>query len=219
MEERLIRLLIADDHVIVRDGLRRLLETEPDFRVVGEASNGEEAVALTRELDPDILLLDLAMPRLGGLDVIRELAAGGARVRTILLTGTIDRPEVLEAFRLGARGVVLKEQATDILFKSIRMVHAGQLWVGRDYVGELLGEAQAKGKAQVEGDVWSRFHLTRRELDIVAAVVAGSSNREIARKLSLSEQTVKHHLTSIFDKMGVSSRLEMAVFAIHHRVV
>lgn len=217
-EKEAIRILIADDHPIVRDGLRRLLETEPDFSVVGQAADGREAVKLVRELTPDILLLDLSMPRLPGLEVLRELSESAAAVRTILLAAAIEKEQIIEALQMGARGVVLKESATQLLFKSIRTVMAGQYWVGREKVSDLV--AALRGLVASGGEKPDKnFGLTRRELEIVSTIVAGYTNRDIAQKFSLSEDTVKHHLTHIFDKLGVSSRLELAMFAVNHRII
>ena len=213
-----IRILIADDHPIVRDGLRRLLETEPDFQVVGQAADGREAVKLVREVQPDILLLDLSMPRLPGLEVLRELSDSASPVRTILLAAAIEKEQIVEALQMGARGVVLKESATQLLFKGIRTVMAGQFWVGREKVSDLV--AALRGLVASGGEKPDKnFGLTRRELEIVSTIVAGYTNRDIAQKFSLSEDTVKHHLTHIFDKLGVSSRLELAMFAVNHRIV
>ncbi len=214
-----IRILIADDHPIFRDGLRRLLEAEPGLRVAGEAADGTEAVKLASQLKPDILLLDLAMPHLPGLEALRELATLSSPVRTILLTAAIEKEQIVEALQLGARGVVLKESATQILLKSIRSVMAGEYWVGRESVSDLVKALRdlmpgprARGREK-------SFGLTSRELEIVSAIVSGYVNKEIAQKFSLSEQTVKHHLSNIFDKLGVSNRLELALFAVNHRLV
>jgi DNA-binding NarL/FixJ family response regulator len=211
-----IRIVIADDHPIFRDGLRRLLEAEPDLRIVGEAADGAEAVAMVGQLQPDILLLDLAMPRVPGMDALRELASGKNPVRTILLTASVERPQIVEALQLGARGVVLKESATQVLLKSITTVMAGSYWVGRESVPDLK-ELVLENAAPEQPGV--SYGLTRREMQMVAAIVEGSSNREIAQKFNVREDTVKHHLTSIFSKLGVSTRLELAVFAIDHRLV
>jgi two-component system nitrate/nitrite response regulator NarL len=211
-----IRILIADDHPIFRDGLRRLLEAEPDLRVVGEAADGAEAVAMVGQLQPDILLLDLAMPRVPGMDALRELASGKQPVRTILLTASVERPQIVEALQLGARGVVLKESATQVLLKSITTVMAGSYWVGRESVPDLKELVLDHAAPEPAG---GNYGLTRREMQMVAAIVEGSSNREIAQKFNVREDTVKHHLTSIFSKLGVSTRLELALFAIDHRLV
>jgi DNA-binding NarL/FixJ family response regulator len=211
-----VRIVTADDHPIFRDGLRRLLESEPGFEVVGEAGTTKEALRLVAELAPDILLLDLAMPDGSGLDVLRELDLSDASVRTVLLTASADKQQMLDALRLGARGLLLKDSATALLYKCVRHVMAGQYWFGRDRMPSLIEAFRAMGGVETLPPART---LTNRELQIVAAIVEGATNRDIAARLGLSEQTVKNHLSNIFDKVGASNRLELALYAIHHKLL
>jgi len=204
MDTQRIRIVIADDHAIFRDGLRRLLATQEDFQVIGEASDGKEAIAIATDLRPDVLLLDLAMPRVPGMEVLRELAHQEVAVRTILLTAAIQPFAVTSALQLGARGIVLKASPPEMLLKSIRSVCEGQFWVGSEPITAWTRTGQASSGG---------FGLTSREIEIISAIKEGSSNREIASKLAISEETVKRHLSNIYAKLGVSSRLELAVLA------
>jgi two-component system nitrate/nitrite response regulator NarL len=212
-----IRILIADDHTIFRKGLRSLLEAEPGFVVVGEASNGEEAVSVSRSLAPDIMLLDMAMPGVSGMDALGELARAASPMKTIVLTAAIEKAEIVKALQLGAAGVVLKTCAPELLFKSVRSVMSGQHWIGREAVSDLV--KALRNYTEATAPLRPRFGLTPRELEVTSAVVSGFSNKEIAKKFALSEDTVKHHLTNIFDKVGASNRLELALFAVHHRLI
>ena len=211
------RIVIADDHPIFRDGLRRLLETEPDLKVVGEACDGAEAVKLAKQLKPDILLLDLAMPRDPGLEALREMSSASNQnaVRVILLTAAAEKNQIVEALQLGARGVVLKDSATQLLLKAIHTVMAGEYWVGRESVSNLVQYLRTLVQSSGEEARQKKFGLTPRELEIVSAVVAGYSNKETAEYFKISEDTVKHHLSNIFDKLGVSTRLKLALFAVN----
>lgn len=214
-ETQSIRVVIADDHPIFRDGLRRLLEAERDMQVVGEASDGMEAARLVAEKKPDMLLLDLVMPRQPGLETLRELATAAHPVRIVLLTAAIENAQIVEALQLGARGVVLKDSASQLLLKAMRAVVQGQYWVGRESVADLvqyLRSSVGRGERKT-------FGLTPREMQVLSCVVEGLTNREIAQRFSLSEDTVKHHLTNIFNKTGVSTRLELALFALNHRLI
>jgi len=215
MSERTVDVLIADDHPFVRLGVRTLLTAQPDFRVVGEATDGDEAIHLAQQLKPDVLVLDLAMPRLPGLDALREVTAGTASVKTILLTSAIKSRQVLEALQLGARGVVRKDAVTDDLVNAIRTVVGGQHWLGGRVVTELV-QALMELMAEAAPVAPKTFGLSPRELEVVALVVEGGTNKDFGSKLGISEETVKRHLTHIFDKAGVSSRLELAMFALNH---
>ena len=212
-----MRIVVADDHRMFREALRRLLGEQPGFAIVGEAADGDQVLELTLRLRPDILLLDFAMPGRSALQTLEALQASGAPTRVILLTAAMDRSDIITALRLGAYGVVLKESGSDLLLRAIRAVMAGQYWVGRDSVSDLVRTLNEMARSPAQTSHHD-FGLTSRELEIVAAVVAACGNREIAQKFSISEKTVKHHLTNIFNKVGVSSRVELALFAIHHNL-
>jgi two-component system nitrate/nitrite response regulator NarL len=211
----LTRILIADDHPIFRDGLKRLLESEREFKVIGEACDGVDAVKLVRQLKPEILLLDLAMPRRAGLEALREMSAEPSPARVILLTAAAEKDQIVEALQLGARGVVLKDSATQILLKSIRAVMNGEYWVGRESVSNLVQYLRGLVDSSSHDARKKNYGLTPRELEVISAVVAGYANKEIAQHFKISEDTVKHHLSNIFDKVGVSTRLELALFAVN----
>lgn len=213
-----VRILVVDDHPIFRDGLRRLLEAEPDLQVVGEAMDADEAIRLAETVRPDIILLDVAMPRVSGLEVLHTLAAPRNAPRVLILTAAIDRTDIIRALQLGARGVVLKESATGLLMQAIRIVMQGGYWVGRESVSDLLLALQSLGSDSERGAKAPDYSLTPRELQIVQLVVEAAGNKKIAEALAISEKTVKHHLTNIFEKLGVSSRLELALFAAQHRL-
>jgi DNA-binding NarL/FixJ family response regulator len=211
-----VRVLICDDHAIFRDGLRKLLENEEDLAIVGEASNGNQCIQLLTKLKPDILLLDLRMPEKDGLAVLEEVNFDSLPTRVIVLTATEDDREVVRAVRLGARGIVLKDSATDLLIKSIRTVHAGEIWLDKKKTSDVI---EAFKKSAEAGPRREKPLLSDREKEIVQLVAQGFRNREIGEKLFISEQTVKNHLHNIFDKLGVSDRLELALYALHHRVI
>ncbi len=211
-----IRILVADDHAIFRDGLRKLLEVADDVTIVGEASNGVECVKMLAKFKPDILLLDLRMPEKDGLGVLEEVNFDSLPTRVIVLTAAEDDRDVVRAMRLGARGVVLKQSASDLLLKSIRKVFDGEIWLDNRMTAEVI---DAFKKSSESGQRREKPLLSDREKEIVQLVAQGFRNREIGEKLFISEQTVKNHLHNIFDKLGVSDRLELALYAIHHRLI
>jgi two-component system nitrate/nitrite response regulator NarL len=213
-----IRVLLADDHAVFRQGLRRLLETERDFLVVGEAANADEAIAMVSQLRPDILLLDLSVSGASGLDLLASLSAGDVPIKPVILTAHIDRDQIVRALQLGARGVLMKTSDSELIFKVLRTIMAGQHWVDRQTVTDLVELVKELSGPARQPASFNRFGLTPRQLEIVAAVVAGLTNRDIAKKLSISEDTVKHHLTQIFVKTGATNRLELALFAMHHQL-
>ena len=195
-----------------------MLEGEPDFHVVGEAVTPAETSATTLECKPDLLLLDVGMDGASGINLLEGLRDFPAQ-RIILMADSIQRADVLRALQLGARGVVLKSAPTELLFKAVRSVMKGEYWISRDMVAELVQMLAQAPKTGTDPPASQNFTLTDRERDIVKVIVAGYTNREIARTFALSEDTVKHHLTNIFDKTGAANRLELALFALHRRLV
>jgi two-component system, NarL family, nitrate/nitrite response regulator NarL len=213
-----IRILLADDHPVVRIGVRNMLRAEGHFDVVGEASDGDEAITQTLELLPDILLLDLSMPRMPGLEAMRAIMSGSPRVKILLLTATISTQQIIEALQIGARGIVTKDALIDQLTNAIDAVMQGDYWINGQRVVNLVGALhELMQKAAVPER--KTYGLTPRELEVVGCIVEGCSNRDIAKQFSISEETVKRHLSNIFDKTGVSTRLELALFAIAHQLV
>jgi two-component system, NarL family, nitrate/nitrite response regulator NarL len=212
-----IRLLLADDHPVVRIGVRNMLA--PDgIDIVGEASDGDEAITMTLEQQPDILLLDLAMPRLPGLEAMRAIVGRAPGVKIILLTSLISTKQIIEALQIGARGIVLKDAVADHLAKAIQAVAAGDYWIGGQRVVNLVA-ALHNLMQQAQLPERKTYGLTPRELEVVGCIVEGCTNRDIAKQFNISEETVKRHLSNIFDKTGVSTRLELALFAISHQLV
>ena len=213
-----IRILLADDHPVIRIGVRNMLQSEQGLEVVGECSDGDEAITQTLELEPDILLLDVQMPRLPGLEAMRAIMNGTPTVKIILLTSLISTQQIIEALQIGARGIVLKDALSDHLQTSIRTVIAGDYWIGGKRVVNLVSALHTLMQ-QAAVPQRKTYGLTPRELEVVGCIVEGCSNRDIAKQFTLSEETVKRHLSNIFDKTGVSTRLELALFAIAHQLV
>jgi DNA-binding NarL/FixJ family response regulator len=214
-----IRILIADDHPIVRDGLRKLLSLEDDFEIVGEANDGREVLDLIQEVEPDILLLDLRMPNLDGLGTLQAMQQTGKRTKVIVLTASEDKNEFVQAMKLGCSGIVLKQTAPELIVKSIRKVQAGEIWLDSHTTAAVMRQfavaTESASGGNGGGKSRERSPLSTREREIVQLVAQGYKNKEMAEKMFISEQTVKNHLHNIFDKLGVSDRLELALYAIH----
>src|ERR1017187_4433851 len=222
-----IRIVVADDHPIFRDGLCRLLALEDDFEVVAQAQDGRQVLDVLQQFEPDILLLDLKMPGLDGLATLQRLQTTKNRTRVIVLTASDDKNEFVQAMKLGTSGIVLKQTATEMLIKSIRKVHAGEIWLDSHTTAAVIrtfvaaDEAAAAAPPQQLSSAprdRERSPLSQREREIVALVAQGFKNKEMAEKMFISEQTVKNHLHNIFDKLGVSDRLELALYAIHNNL-
>ena len=204
-----IRLVLADDHILVLHALELLLRQEPDFQVVACCRDGKETLYAVRQLRPDILLLDIRLPAMDGLAVLRELRRAELPTRVVLLTAEVDEDHLLEAMRLGVGGVVLKELEVPLLIQCIRKVYAGDQWLERRSVSRAIGkmlqrEAGAREIAKI---------LTPRETEIVRLVASGLRNKEIADKLAISEGTVKSHLHRSYEKLHVDSRVALLRYA------
>jgi DNA-binding NarL/FixJ family response regulator len=224
-----IRIVVADDHPIFRDGLCRLLALEEDFEVVAQAQDGRQVLDVLQQHEPDILLLDLKMPGLDGLATLQRLQIAKNKTRVIVLTASDDKNEFVQAMKLGTSGIVLKQTATELLIKSIRKVHAGEIWLDSHTTAAVIRQFVANDEAQPAASMHAlpaapatrereRSPLSQREREIVALVAQGFKNKEMAEKMFISEQTVKNHLHNIFDKLGVSDRLELALYAIHNNL-
>jgi DNA-binding NarL/FixJ family response regulator len=207
----------VDSGALFRQALRSLLETDPEFLVVGEAADGVNAMRLATALQPDILLLNWIIPPAAGEIMQGPLDGAARQTRVIVLTADIQQSTILNALKCGARGIVMKASGYADLFGAIRCVVSGKYWVGRESLADLV-DVLRRGNATGEGAAKSSsmLGLTRRERDVVSAVLDACTNKDIAARYAISEKTVKHHLTHIFEKVGVSSRLELAMFAQAH---
>jgi two-component system, NarL family, nitrate/nitrite response regulator NarL len=204
-----IRLVLADDHPIVLDGLEQLFRLSRDFLVVARCRDGEETLKALRLYRPDILILDIRMPRCDGLQVLRNLQTEGLPTQVVLLTADLEEAQLLEALQLGVSGIVLKETAPRLLVDAVREVHAGGRWVDKGSANRALEKLLRR---EQEGRV-AEPPLTPRELEIVRMVARGLRNRNIAEQLQISEGTVKIHLHNIYEKLGVDGRGELAFHA------
>ena len=215
--KRKIRVMIADDHPIIREGLRKLITLEEDIDVVGDACDGREVLERLDELHPDVLLLDLRMPNLDGLGALQTMQHTNSKVKVIILTASEDKNEFVQAMKLGCSGIVLKQTSSDLIVKSIRKVYSGEIWLDSHTTAAVMRQFAAPGEigSPVSAKGRERSPLSTREREIVTLVAQGYKNKEMAEKMFISEQTVKNHLHNIFDKLGVSDRLELALYAIH----
>lgn len=197
-------VVISDDHPMFRDGIRRAITATNNLELVGEACDGESSVREALDKRPDLMLLDFNLPDFSGIEVLRRLREAGASTRVLFVTAGMGRHEILEALQLGARGVLTKDAAAELLAKAIRCVLAGEYWIGRDVVADWLDYSRRQTDPTQP--------LTVREREIINQVLTGKTNREIAYALAISDETVKRHIRNIYDKCGVSSRVELAMY-------
>ncbi|HMF78947.1 MAG TPA: response regulator transcription factor [Bryobacteraceae bacterium] len=216
-----IRVLVADGHPIVLEGLRSALGHQPGLQVVGEACDGMEAIEKAVDLDPDVVLMELKLPRVDGLTVLRSIQARASRSKVILFSSSENKEEFVEAMKIGCRGIISKSASISLIEKSIQKVHAGEIWLDSYTTAAVIQQFSSpsdfpaihsgNGKSTRE-----RAQLSQREREIIVLIAQGYKNKEIAEKMFITEQTVKNHLHNVFDKLGVSDRLELALYAIHN---
>ena len=204
-----IRLVIVDDHPVVRDGLRGILESQPDFEVVGEASDGEAAVRITKTLKPEIVLMDLRMPEMDGVTALREIKASNPQVQVLVLTTYDSDADILPAIEAGASGYLLKDSSREELYTALRATARGETVLAPAVAARLVGRMRAPAEEQ----------LSSRELEVLQLVAEGDSNSEIASRLHISQATVKSHLIHIFGKLGVSDRTAAVTVALRRGIL
>jgi DNA-binding NarL/FixJ family response regulator len=207
-----IRVVVVDDHPIVLEGLERLFRREGDIEIVARCVNAREALDAVRTHRPDVVVLDLRLPGGHGLDVLDAIRREALPTRAVLLAGSINEDELVEALQLGARGIVLKEMAPELLVRCLRTVHAGGRWLENDFLGRALESLLDREGVARPG----RMALSPREIEIVRLAATGHHNREIAETLHITEGTVKVHLHNIYEKLGIEGRVELTLYARDH---
>jgi DNA-binding NarL/FixJ family response regulator len=206
-----LRQLLAVPPAIVKDVYGS--DVGAGFEVIGEAATGQTTVETVQSMKPDLLLLDISMPRMSGLEALREIRRLDQGMRTIILSGMLDKSQLLTAIQLGARGLLPKDAATEELFEAIMCVMTGRSWIAQSLVTSLMDELRARVDPASSAAPAQPFGLTPREREVLSLVVEGCGNKEIALRLTVSEETIKHHLTRMFDKVGAANRLELALAA------
>jgi two-component system nitrate/nitrite response regulator NarL len=209
-----IRILLLDYHDLVREGMRLLIECDKKMQVVGQAGGRAEAIALAQQLNPDIVLLELNLDGELDLQIIPELLTSSHHIRIILLTGIREAHTYYQAVQLGAMGVVRKTESSRVLLKAIEKVYQGEVWIDRIMMAQVLSRLSSPYRDGQEDEDSARIaQLSERELEVIQLIGKGLKNKEIAERLYISEVTVRHHLTSIYSKLGVSDRLELIIYA------
>jgi len=215
MEAQKVKVALVDDHTLFREGIKKILSLEPDIEIVGEAVDGEEIVQLLKHCRPDVLLLDIKMEKISGLQILPQIVGQYPQLKVIVLTAQISKAESVKAIKDGARGIILKHAASEFLIKGIRKVFEGELWADTSTMTRVVESLSQKyrGERDLEQD---RRELSQREREVVSLVASGYRNKEIANKLFISEQTVKTHLSNVFQKLEISDRLELALYAMRN---
>lgn len=217
LDENKISVIIADDHMLMREGLKQLLELEEDIYVIAQSGTGEETIDKVLKFKPDVLLLDINMPKLNGIDTLRRLRDLGVETKIIMLTIHEDREYLYETLRMGADGYILKDCDADSLIKAIRDVKSGKMYV-QPSIASMLIEG-IDGKADESNEILQKVKsLTKREYEVLTLIAEGLNNKDIADKLFISEKTVKNHVSSIFKKIGVNDRIQAAIFAYKNNI-
>ena len=214
-----LRVLVCDDHALFRRGLQMVLEQEPDLELVGEAADGEEVVARAQELMPDVILMDVRMPRKSGIEAASEIKDALPHVKILMLTISDDEADLYEAIKAGASGYLLKEIPIEEVADAIRSVWAGQSRISPSMASKLLTEFAAMSKATEEKPQMPAPRLTDREMEVLRLVAQGLNNRDIAAKLFISENTVKNHIRNILEKLHLHSRMEAVVYAVREKIL
>jgi DNA-binding NarL/FixJ family response regulator len=213
-----IKIVIVDDHTLFREGIKRILSLEEDIEIIGEALDGDDVIAMLGRCNPDVMLLDVKMERINGLQILPQIVEQFPRLKVVILTAQISPSESVKAIRDGARGIILKHAASEFLIKGVRKVFEGELWADSSTMTQVVESLSRKFKVERSPEK-SRKDLSERETEVVALVASGHRNKEIAAKLFISEQTVKTHLSNVFQKLEVNDRLELALYAMRNGLV
>ncbi len=218
----MIRVLLADSHPVVIEGLKSILRSESDITIVGQATDGIEALEMVTALDPDVLLLELRLPRMDGLTLLRNLASRSSRAKSLLFPASDLKDEFVEAMKLGCSGILMKQSPAALIAKSIRKINEGEIWLDASTTATVIRQFASPSESSPPSSPGNGKHprdraqLSQREREIIVLIAQGYKNKEIAEKMFITEQTVKNHLHNVFDKLGVSDRLELALYAIHN---
>ncbi len=215
MPNKNITIMIADDHLLMSEGIKQILELETDIDVIAQAEDGEEAIEKAVKYNPDVILLDINMPKMNGIDVLRRLKDLGVKSNVIMLTIHEDREYLRETIKIGADGYVLKDSDADSLIKAIRDVNNGKTYIQPSIASLLVNDI---GRVEENSDFQRIESLTKREYEVLILIAEGLNNKDIADKLYISEKTVKNHVSSIFKKLDVNDRIQAAIFAFKNNI-